>query len=343
MRRSPWPRYTGKVQNRVLSDTASGGQSSFIVELAQQADLSRAYSMKDQDARGWYVYRTLKRTAERTQAPIKAVLDKQGVTYRSFWVANEIIVRSGDRPLVNSLAARPDVKVIEANDASNWLTSTDSSSSETRWAASRRSRTRSSRTWLMVHAPDLWNLGFTGTGIVVANQDTGMRWTHNALKPHYRGWNGSSEDHNFNWHDSIHADIGGTARNPCGYNSMVPCDDHGHGTHTTGTAVGDDGAGNQIGVAPGAKWIGCRNMDMGTREAGDVHGVLPVLHRPDRSERPERRSDEAASHHEQQLGLPRERALRAEQPADDRREHAGRGHLRRGLGRERRVGLLDRQ
>ena len=62
--------YTGKVQNRVLSDTAFGGQSSFIVELTQQADLS------------WYVYRTLKRTAERTQAPIKAALDKQGVTYR---------------------------------------------------------------------------------------------------------------------------------------------------------------------------------------------------------------------------------------------------------------------
>jgi uncharacterized repeat protein (TIGR01451 family) len=25
--------------------------------------------------------------------------------------------------------------------------------------------------------------------------------------------------------------------------------------------VGDDGAGNQVGMAPGAKWIGCRNMD----------------------------------------------------------------------------------
>jgi len=35
----------------------------------------------------------------------------------------------------------------------------------------------------------------------------------------------------------------------------------GHGTHTIGTAVGDDGAGNQIGIGPGAKWIGCRNMD----------------------------------------------------------------------------------
>jgi subtilisin family serine protease len=27
--------------------------------------------------------------------------------------------------------------------------------------------------------------------------------------------------------------------------------------------VGDDGAGNQVGVAPGAKWIACRNMDAG--------------------------------------------------------------------------------
>ena len=285
--------------------------------------------MKDQDARGWYVYRTLKQTAERTQAPIKAVLDKQGVTYRSFWVANEIIVRSGERPLVNSLAARPDVKVIEANDASNWL-SRPTTTSPTRWAASRRSPTTIEPNVTLVNAPDLWNLGFTGKGIVVGNQDTGMRWTHNALKPHYRGWNGSTADHNYNWHDSIHARHPAAAANPCGYNSMVPCDDHGHGTHTTGTAVGDDGAGNQIGVAPGAKWIGCRNMDR-ARQAGDVHGVLPVLHRPDRSERPEPRSDEAAARDEQQLGLPDERALRAEQPADDRREHAGRGHLRRGL------------
>jgi subtilisin family serine protease len=30
-----------------------------------------------------------------------------------------------------------------------------------------------------------------------------------------------------------------------------------------GTMVGDDGLTNQIGMAPGAKWIGCRNMDQG--------------------------------------------------------------------------------
>ena len=43
----------------------------------------------------------------------------------------------------------------------------------------------------------------------------------------------------------------------------APCDDFGHGTHTMGTMVGDDGGANQIGMAPGARWIGCRNMDVG--------------------------------------------------------------------------------
>jgi subtilisin family serine protease len=102
-------------------------------------------------------------------------------------------------------------------------------------------------------------MGFTGQGIVIGNEDTGMRWTHNAIKPHYRGWNGVTADHNYNWHDSIHDSV----NNPCGNDSPFPCDDSAHGTHTTGSTCGDDGMGNQIGVAPGAKWIGCRNMDQG--------------------------------------------------------------------------------
>ncbi|NHZ72453.1 MAG: S8 family serine peptidase, partial [Aquificales bacterium] len=49
----------------------------------------------------------------------------------------------------------------------------------------------------------------------------------------------------------------------CPKDSPEPCDDYDHGTHTMGTMVGDDGGANQIGVAPGAKWIGCRNMNAG--------------------------------------------------------------------------------
>jgi len=34
-----------------------------------------------------------------------------------------------------------------------------------------------------------------------------------------------------------------------------------HGTHVMGIGVGSDGDLNQIGIAPGARWIGCRNME----------------------------------------------------------------------------------
>jgi serine protease AprX len=242
-----------KIEGRVLRDTAGGRQASFVINLKEQADLSAAYGMKNQDARGWYVYRTLRKTAARTQAPIKSMLASRGVGNRSFWVANAIIA-TGDRSLVNALAARSDVKSIESNDRANWLKSVDAPAPK---------KTIDSPDTVepginQVHAPAVWALGYTGQGIVIANQDTGMRWTHNAIKPHYRGWDGQTADHNYNWHDSIHSGGG-----ICSPNHMFPCDDHSHGTHTTGTTSGDDGGSNQVGVAPGAKWIGCRNMDQG--------------------------------------------------------------------------------
>ncbi len=110
-----------------------------------------------------------------------------------------------------------------------------------------------------VNAPQVWAAGFTGQGAVIAGQDTGYQWDHPAIKGKYRGWNGSSADHNYSWHDAIHSGSGGA----CGLNATAPCDDNGHGTHTMGTMVGDDGGSNQIGMAPGAKWIGCRNMNQG--------------------------------------------------------------------------------
>ena len=222
--------YSGKVENRVLSDTASGRNASFVIQLTQQANLSAAYGMKDQDARGWYVYRTLKREADRTQGPISALLDAQGVSYKSFWVAN-LIIANGDRALVNSLAARPDVKYIESNDASNWLQGDQGAIAE--YAFDSVSMVESEGPVNpeviepgvnQVKAPNVWSLGFTGTGIVVGVQDTGMRWTHNALKPHYRGWNGSTADHNYNWWDAIH-----TGGGICTPNHQEPCDDFFHG------------------------------------------------------------------------------------------------------------------
>ncbi|MBE2224584.1 MAG: S8 family serine peptidase, partial [Anaerolineae bacterium] len=113
-----------------------------------------------------------------------------------------------------------------------------------------------------INAPQVWAEGFTGQGIVIGGQDTGYSWQHPAIKAQYRGWNGAVADHNYSWHDAIHEDNPKSyGTNLCGFDSPEPCDDGYHGTHTMGTMVGDDGDTNQIGVAPGAQWIGCRNME----------------------------------------------------------------------------------
>ena len=124
-----------------------------------------------------------------------------------------------------------------------------------------------------VKAPNVWALGFNGTGIVVAVQDTGMRWTHNALKPHYRGWNGSAADHNYNWWDAIHSGGG-----ICTPNHQEPCDDFFHGTHATGTAVGDDGRRQPDRRRTRREVDRLPKHGSGERNAGDLHRVLPVLH-----------------------------------------------------------------
>ncbi len=86
-------------------------------------------------------------------------------------------------------------------------------------------------------------------------------WNHPALINQYRGWNGATADHNYNWWDPVETDLSGDGQFvDC---DIAPCDDHGHGTHVMGTGVGSDGLVNQIGAAPGARWIGCRNMEEG--------------------------------------------------------------------------------
>ncbi len=112
----------------------------------------------------------------------------------------------------------------------------------------------------MINAPMVWEQGFRGQNVIIAGQDTGYAWQHESLRAAYAGWNGTSVDHNYNWHDAISSPIVSCLD---AQNNPQSCDDHGHGTHTMGTMVGDDGKGNQIGVAPDARWIGCRNMDRG--------------------------------------------------------------------------------
>jgi len=74
----------GKIAPQVLAETADGASASVVVFLADQADVRAANDMKDQDARGWYVYDTLTQHAERTQAGLRRFLDSRGIGYQSY-------------------------------------------------------------------------------------------------------------------------------------------------------------------------------------------------------------------------------------------------------------------
>ena len=244
-----------KIAPYVVEHTANGQQAEFIVVLADQADLSAAAVIATKAEKSRFVRDALWNKAQMTQGPILQWLRGRGIEHRSFYIVNALWVK-GDRALAEALAARPDVARVEGNprvqnfrhglrpvDAPSQPNAADTIEPGVNYT----------------HAQDVWALGFTGQGVVVAGADTGFRWTHNAIKPHYRGWDGVTANHDYNWHDSIHDSSG----NPCGNDSPFPCDDAGRGTHTLGTAIGDDDAGNQIGMAPGAQCIGCRNMDAG--------------------------------------------------------------------------------
>jgi len=221
-----------------------------LVELAERADLSGIHGTKEQ--KGAEVYRRLTATAARAQEPLLARLEELGVPYRSFWIT-DVVALDADPALLDELAARDDVARI-AGDSPVRVPDT----LQPQDVVTPMAPTAIEWNVLQVNADDVWALGFTGQGAVVGGQDTGYQWDHPALQAKYRGWNGAVADHNHNWHDAIH-----TGGGSCGANSPFPCDDHSHGTHTMGTMVGDDGGSNQIGVAPGAEWIGCRNMDQG--------------------------------------------------------------------------------
>ncbi|WP_050801695.1 S8 family peptidase [Ornithinibacillus scapharcae] len=96
-----------------------------------------------------------------------------------------------------------------------------------------------------LNAPDVWGLGIDGSGVVVANIDTGVEWDHPALKEKYRGYDAATGevDHTYSFFDPVNG-------------QTEPYDHDGHGSHTMGTMVGGEPNGsNQIGIAPGAKWI----------------------------------------------------------------------------------------
>lgn len=242
------------VESGANATAVRDGSVDVLLVLPDQARPLAAPLARDADyrVRRAALVAALRARARHDQRALGAWLDARGIAHRDYWIVNVVQARVPASALA-MLAARGDIDTVRANPAialklpPTTAAPANALASGIAWGVAK------------VEAPLVWAEGVNGAGVVIGGEDTGYQWDHPALQPHYRGWDGAQSDHDFNWHDAIHDAIG----NPCGNDSPEPCDDLGHGTHTAGTFVGNDGAGNAIGVAPGAKWIGCRNMDQG--------------------------------------------------------------------------------
>ncbi len=248
------PDSVASVEAEVQEQLDAKGAADFWVHFEDRPDSSQFRSISDWDARGKAVVEALTATADASQAEVRALLDAQDVDYQAYWATNAIRVTGGDSDIVAQIVQSSEVdgvyapRVYDIPDERVEVEPQDVSPSAVEWGVGD------------INADDVWNdYGVTGEGLVVASIDTGVQYDHPALVDHYRGNNGDgSFDHDYNWFD------------PQG-GSPTPTDYNGHGSHVTGTMVGDDGAGNQIGVAPGAKWIaaaGCCPTDQALIDSG---------------------------------------------------------------------------
>jgi subtilisin family serine protease len=228
-------------------------EDGFLIIFRQQANLDSAQQIPDHFQRVAFVYRALTSTSDSVQSPLRHELDQIGAPYHSHYLINmieveghpELASRFQNRPEVAQIVVNPNVRVVRYVEtlASLHPILPSGSSQGIEWNI------------LSLDAPKVWEAGVTGEGIVVASADSGVDWTHPAIQTQYRGWKAGTSSHAFNWLDAWDG-------------TETPWDDNGHGTHTVGTMVGDDRTGNQIGMAPGAQWIACRNMRYGIGNPG---------------------------------------------------------------------------
>jgi len=229
----------------VLSEMNTKGSTGYWIEFADEIDLSAAEEM-DWSDRGWFVFNTLSNAASTSQASTVKFLADAGISYKTHWINNSIYVARSDRSVLSGLMSFSGIDSIRSP-RTYFLYEPDKSG-----AKDDNGINAIEPSLAHIHVDDVWGMGFTGSGIVVANIDTGVRYTHEALVDQYRGNNGDGTfSHDYNWFD------------PYGEYSF-PADNNSHGTHTMGTMVGDDGGVNQIGIAPGADWMACRACNTST-------------------------------------------------------------------------------
>jgi len=220
-----------------------------IAHFSGRADLRIAESTPLRE-RAATVVRRLRAQDLASRAALRQFMENRGADTRDLLIINAVAVRRAPAALVPLLAEFPGVERVEVDATFEIPDSPAAAGAAPEWNL------------LLVRAPELWSLGYTGEDVVVATLDTGVDSLHPDLGGRWRGGSNS-------WFD------------PYGQQPL-PADTDGHGTRTMGVIVGGDSGGTAIGVAPGAQWIAARIFDnQGVAQLSAVHAAFQWLLDPD--------------------------------------------------------------
>lgn len=225
-----------------------------------------------------YVVRALRRFSEMTQGEVFRVLE--GYDARSLWIAN-VVAFSAPRNVIIEIAQLSEVETVYPDRRRRWIL-TDVIGEQSRPCVADALSVPSDTAWGLkkIRAPLVWDMGYTGQGVVVAILDTGIDYNHPDLAG--RMWNnpgeipgnGVDDDGNGYVDDVMGYDFADNDSDPMdeGSNSnpFNPC----HGTHVAGTVAGDGTEGTITGVAPGALLMACRVL---SGVSGTISDILEAM------------------------------------------------------------------
>jgi len=184
------------------------------------------------------------------KGPLNEYLSELKVNFKKFWITNAFILYDADLVLIRYLEMQfPVIEEIYVEQMASIEIPVQHQIEDSNSNAVKKNLAG----WNIeqVNAPSAWDQGFNGTGFVVGNIDTGVRYTHEALYSSYRGY---PNIHDYNWHDPRGEDI--------------PFDNNGHGTHVMGTMAGTFESG--IGMAFGARWIAAKGCASSSCSQADL-------------------------------------------------------------------------
>ena len=209
--------------------------------------ISKSSLMKKEERRA-YVVNELKAFSLQSQNKLSTylsnkVLSNEVEEIHNFWITN-VISCNATKGVIDELSLQDNIDRID-HDEVRYLfagnpTTTPAQPLQTPGTAEITTNV------LIVNAPAVWSLGFTGEGVVVAVLDVGVNYNHADLEDHM--W--ESIDYPLHGYDFA-------------YNDNDPMDNHGHGTHCAGTVAGDGTAGSQTGMAPDAAIMAVKVLDNG--------------------------------------------------------------------------------